>query len=193
MSLLGDGRTKIISYWPSPPYEVIIPHKYAIEGEGREISVFVRVPEHASASSPVPCTLMITGLDGYKCDPPPRVTSYQFEHGWAYVATDIPGSGDAPALKNDPLSPDRMWSSILDWINENPLFDNDNIAAWGLSTGGYYGLRIAHTHADRLKGVIAQGAGCHKVFEREWIEASNNAEYPMRSGLTLVVLMLFSE
>jgi len=159
-----------------------------MKGEGRDISVFVRVPEHASASSPVPCTLMITGLDGFKCDPPPRVTSSQFEHGWAYVAAEIPGSGDAPALKNDPLSPDRMWSSILDWINENPLFDNDNIAAWGLSTGGYYGLRIAHTHAERLKGVIAQGAGCHKAFEREWIEASNDAEYPMRSAVLSLCL-----
>ena len=168
------------SYWPSPPYEVKIPHKYAVQGEGSDISAFLRVPEHASASNPVPCVLMITGLDGYKCDIPTIVTSTIHKSGWAYVAVEIPGTGDSPALKNDPNSPDRTWSSVLDWINENPLFDNQNIAAWGLSTGGYYAIRIAHTHASRLKGVIAQGAGCHMAFDPDWIEAANDMEYPMR-------------
>lgn len=124
--------------------------------------------------------MMITGLDGFKCDVPPAVTNYQFAQGWGYVAVEIPGSGDSPALKNDPTSPERTWSSILDWINENPVFDNNKIAAWGLSTGGYYALRIAHTHADLLKGVIAQGAGCHKAFDKEWMRAANDMEYPMR-------------
>ena len=123
---------------------------------------------------------MITGLDGYKCDVPSIVTSTLHKSGWAYVAAEIPGTGDSPALKNDPNSPDRIWSSVLDWINENPLLDNQNIAAWGVSTGGYYAIRVAHTHASRLKGVIAQGAGCHKAFDPEWIEAADDMEYPMR-------------
>ncbi len=180
MTLNHPLTPAIHSYWPSPPQEVIIPHKHAIKGEGHSISAFVRVPAHASASSPVPCTIMITGLDGFKCDVPPAVTNFQFNHGWGYVAVEIPGSGDSPALRNDPTSPDRTWSSVLDWIEESPVFDNRKIAAWGLSTGGYYALRIAHTHKERLRGVIAQGAGCHKAFDPEWMRASDDMEYPMR-------------
>jgi pimeloyl-ACP methyl ester carboxylesterase len=94
------------------------------------------------------------------------------------VVVEIPGTGDSPAAPNDPESPDRQWSSVLDWIDAQPIFNRDELIAWGLSTGGYYAYRIAHTHAERLKGVVSQGGGAHRMFEREWIERSDLLEYP---------------
>jgi pimeloyl-ACP methyl ester carboxylesterase len=72
-------------------------------------------------------------------------------------------------------------SSILDWVAANAAnysFDLIRIVARGISTGGYYAMRIAHTHADRLFAVVAQGGGCHYMFEPEWIRAQNQMEYP---------------
>ena len=50
-----------------------------------------------------------------------------------------------------------------------------------VSTGGYYGMRIAHTHADRLLAVVSQGGGSRRMFAPEWIEAQNQMEYPYAS------------
>jgi hypothetical protein len=47
-----------------------------------------------------------------------------------------------------------------------------------MSTGGYYGMRMAHTHADRLLAVVSQGGGCHRMFDKDWIKAQDKMEYP---------------
>ncbi len=39
-------------------------------------------------------------------------------------------------------------------------------------------MRIAHTHADRLFAVVAQGGGCHYMFDPAWISARNQMDYP---------------
>jgi pimeloyl-ACP methyl ester carboxylesterase len=48
----------------------------------------------------------------------------------------------------------------------------------GISTGGYYAIRIAHTHAEHLFAVAAQGGSCHHMFDAAWIRAQNQMEYP---------------
>lgn len=50
--------------------------------------------------------------------------------------------------------------------------------AWGLSAGGYYAIRVAHTHHDRLIGSIGQGAGSHLFLGKEWLSQVDNHEYP---------------
>ncbi|GLA78736.1 hypothetical protein AtubIFM55763_011751 [Aspergillus tubingensis] len=89
----------------------------------------------------------------------------------AVLLVDIPGTADSPAAPNDPESPDRLWSSVLDWVDEHKDqydFNPSQISARGISTGGYYAMRIAHTHADRLLAVVAQGGGSHHMFDPEW-------------------------
>ena len=56
----------------------------------------------------------------------------------------------------------------------------------GPSTGGYYAFRIAHTHADRLFAVVAQGGGCHHMFDPAWIRAQDQMEYPFALAGALV-------
>lgn len=97
------------------------------------------------------------------------------------LLVDIPGTADSPAAPNDPESPDRLWSSVLDWVDEHKDqydFNPSQVLARGISTGGYYAMRIAHTHADRLLAVVAQGGGSHHMFDPEWIRAQNHMEYP---------------
>jgi pimeloyl-ACP methyl ester carboxylesterase len=57
-------------------------------------------------------------------------------------------------------------------------FDVEIVMVLGLSTGNYYAVRIAHTHKQRVRGVVAQGAGTHEFFfGGEWIEMANWHEY----------------
>jgi acetyl esterase/lipase len=100
---------------------------------------------------------------------------------FAVLSFEIPGTGDCPASKSDPLSPDRIMSSVIDWVHANAPkynFDVSKICARGISTGGYYAIRAAHTHADRLFAVVAQGGGSHRMFDAEWIADQDRMEYP---------------
>lgn len=92
---------------------------------------------------------------------------------------DIPGTTvDCPAERTDPLSPDRLFSSILEWIRSQPQFNSSKVIAWGLSAGGYYAIRVAHTHASQLAGAIGHGAGTHHYIGKEWLEQVSKHEYP---------------
>ena len=105
-------------------------------------------------------------------------SSHHIANGWASIAVEIPGTGDCPADPNDPTSAERLWSSVLDWVEQQPWVEKGKLIAWGVSCGGYYATRIAHTHKDRLLGAVAQGGGCHHMFDPEWLEIASHMEYP---------------
>jgi len=119
----------------------------------------------------------MTGLDGH------RTELVVWAEGWrqvgvATVVVEIPGTGDCPAKADDPTSPDRLWSSVLDWVDEQEDIDNKKVCVWAFSTGGYYAIRAAHTHPDRFAGLAALGGGCHHMFDKEWLDEVNHLEYP---------------
>ena len=145
-----------------------------------EIQAYLRVPSGDQPRDGWPVLLFICGLDAYRTDHTPR-TQEHVNRGFATLSFEIPGTGDCPAAPNDPTSPDRLMSSVIDWvISKAPFygFDTQKIIARGISTGGYYAFRAAHTHADHLLAVVAQGGGCHHMFDPEWIAAQDQMEYP---------------
>jgi dipeptidyl aminopeptidase/acylaminoacyl peptidase len=71
-----------------------------------------------------------------------------------------------------------MWTSVLDWMEQQGTFDMNKIMCWGLSAGGYNAIRAAHTHADRLAGAVGQGAGTHHFFTKAWLDKAKDHEYP---------------
>lgn len=167
-----------------PIVEVSVPHRHGLDSEGTVIPGSYCVPRSASAEAPVPLILIITGLDGY------RTELAVWSRGWAErgVATlihEIPGTGDSPADKKDPTSPDRQWRSVLDWVGDQPEIDSKRVIVWGFSTGGYYALRVAHTENERLLASISLGGGAHHMFDREWLENVNKLEYPFDLANTL--------
>ncbi len=170
-------------YLSPPSIAVDIPFKHADVSASdidKPIQAFLRMPKGAKPKDGWPVVLFICGLDAYKTDHTPR-TQMHVDRGFATLSFEIPGTGDCPAAPNDPSSPDRLMSSVLDWVvaNANEYgFDKAKILARGISTGGYYAMRIAHTHADRLFAVVAQGGGCHYMFDAAWIGAQNQMEYP---------------
>ena len=171
-------------YLSPPNTEVEIPFTHASSATGESPNAFIpaylRIPTGKPPGGGWPVVLFICGLDHYRTDFEQRAARHA-KDGFACVIVEIPGTGDCPAAKDDPASPDRLWSSVLDWIDGQSSqysFNSSRIVARGMSTGGYNAMRIAHTHADRLFAVVAQGGGSHYMFDPQWIKAQNHMEYP---------------
>ncbi|KAI0423296.1 Alpha/Beta hydrolase protein [Xylaria grammica] len=167
-----------------PMVEVEIPHTYAANGDGKVLPAYYHLPSYASPDHQVPLVIIFTGLDGY------RTELAVWKDGWAglgvaLLIVEIPGTGDNPGAPSDPDSPDRVWSSMFDWIGQQKCIDQSKVVNWGFSTGGYYSIRVAHTHADKLKGVVALGGGCHHMFDPGWLDAVDSLEYPFDLAQTL--------
>ena len=148
--------------------------------ETKDIPAYLRIPNGTKPEAGWPVLLFICGLDAYRTDHTNR-TNMHTAAGFATLSLEIPGPGDCPAARNDLQSPDRLFSSVLDWISDNAStfgFDVSKVVARGVSTGGYYAFRIAHTHADRLLASVGQGGWSHYALEPEWIRAMNHMEYP---------------
>lgn len=161
--------------WDVPITEVIIPHVNAANHDGDSLPLYIR---HPKGDGPFPTILLITGLDGHRPDNTER-TEEHLRRGWATVICDIPGTTvDCPANKRDPLSPDRLFSTILEYIAQNPQLNEKMVISWGLSAGGYYAIRLAHTHREKLIGSVGHGAGTHHYIGREWLEQIDKHEYP---------------
>jgi pimeloyl-ACP methyl ester carboxylesterase len=161
--------------WDVPISEVTIPHTNASNGDGDSIPLYIR---HPKGSGPFPTILLITGLDGHRPDNTER-TEEHLRRGWATVICDIPGTTiDCPANKRDPLSPDRLFTTILTYIAQNPSLDETKVIAWGLSAGGYYAIRLAHTHRAHLLASVGHGAGTHHYISSEWLSQVSKHEYP---------------
>lgn len=167
-----------------PTREIAIPHKHGNEKDGKHIDFYYHLPPGSSKDNPVPLVIILSGLDGYRTELAVWIEGWS-QKSVAVIVLEIPGTGDSPAAPNDPTSPEREWSSLLDWVDEQPEVDQGRRALWGFSTGGYYAIRLAHTHRDRLAGVVALGGGCHHMFSPEWLSHVNHLEYPFDLADTL--------
>lgn len=169
---------KAAALFPTPIQDISIPHTAGQPNdEGKEVPLYVRVPKSASKEKPCPALILMCGLDGHRPDNTTRSDEF-LARGWASIIVDIPGTADCPADRRDPTSPDRLWTSILDWMEAQGVYDMKKILCWGLSAGGHNAIRAAHTHSTRLAGAVGQGAGTHHFFSRAWLEKAKDHEYP---------------
>lgn len=119
-----------------------------------QIPVYVRVPLDTILTGEQCPTVVIlsndrTG-DTWRCEDALR-------RGWAAIVVEVPGTGECPVPstttgKNDTDAEARLWSSVLDWMQAMYFYDMDRVVAVG---SGDVAVRLANTHGDRLKGVVA--------------------------------------
>ena len=148
-------------------------------GEGRAVIADFRRPPGAGR---LPVLLGWGGLDYYKEDAADMFAPL-LSRGIATLLIDIPGTADAPVL----AAPDaeRMWDAAFAWIDGRPDLDPARIAGWGLSTGGYWAAKVAHTHRARFRGVVDHGGCAHYTFQPQWIERAQTGTYPFELAETL--------
>jgi hypothetical protein len=131
-----NAYIKASDLFDCPIKDITIPHTTATPADADSIPLYVRIPKHASESKPCPVVLLMCGLDGHRPDNTTRSDEF-LQRGWASVIVDIPGTADCPADRKDPKAADRLWTSILDWMAGEGVFDMKRIITWGLSAGGY--------------------------------------------------------
>ena len=100
-----------------------------------------------------PVVVMAPGLDSTK----EEIHAYEepfLARGMAVLAIDGPGQGEAEY--DIPICGDyeRAGSAVVDWIEQRKDLDQERIAIWGVSLGGYYAPRAA-AYEKRFKACIA--------------------------------------
>lgn len=138
------------------------------EAEGQEISFYV-APGSRPATGAV--VVMWGGVDAWKEESYLRGRLLR-EKGIATIHVDMPGVGEAPVLAGPDA--ERMWDPIFDWIDRSD-FDSSRVGLLGLSFGGYWAMKLAHTHRDRVRAAVNWGGGIHLTFQPSWQEKSRAA------------------
>ena len=162
-----------------PPLETVeIPFR-GRPGDGRAVVGHLRRP--AGVSRP-PLLIMWGGIDSYKEE---RQPGPYFAAGFATLAIDMPGTGDAPIAGS--LDAERLWDDIFAWARGRADLDGERIAVIGNSTGGYWAAKLSRTHRDRIRAAVDNGGPVEASFSAEWIARAQVGEYPFDLAETLAV------
>ncbi len=151
-----------------PPIEVL-----RIPFEGKEIVAYLQRPKGIAKP---PVVMSVGGLDSYKEFVVEQFGPDYLKAGLAYVALDMPGTGEAP-IKID-VGAERMYSKVIDALHTRSDIDVSKIGFQGVSWGGHWAARMAHAEPQRLKAVVNWAGPVHAYFQREWqLKALGTREY----------------
>jgi pimeloyl-ACP methyl ester carboxylesterase len=92
------------------------------------------------------------------------------ERGFAVLAFDGPGQGEAPirGVRFTPTAWIEAGEAILAWCRARPEVDDDKIVGFGLSFGSYWMSQIAATQPGlrgAAVGLVCHEPGGHMIFE----------------------------
>jgi esterase FrsA len=148
-----------------PPVE-----RVSVPVDGGELPFYVLRP--AGVERP-PVVMLWGGIDTWKEEMYERTGTLFRSNGFAVLLLDIPGVGESPLLAGSDA--ERQWTPVFDWLAAQDDLDAGRCAAVGASFGGYWAMKLAYTHRDRLRCCVNWGGGVHITFTREWQERSRNA------------------
>ena len=165
---LGAQAFRAYAQLADPPIEVL-----RIPFEGKEIVAYLQRPKGVAKP---PVVLSVGGLDSYKEFVVEQYGPDYLKAGLAYVALDMPGTGEAP-IKID-VGAERMYSTVIDAIQKRTDINPALIGFQGVSWGGHWAARMAHAEPQRLKAVVNWAGPVHGYFQREWqLKALGTREY----------------
>ena len=139
-------------------------------GEGAEVVFYVLRPRGAERP---PVAMLWGGIDTWKEEMYDRVGSLLRSHGIAVLLLDMPGVGESPVRAA--ADAERQWTPVFDWLAGQDDLDGSRCAAIGASFGGYWAMKLAYTHRERLRCCVNWGGGVHVTFTPEWQQRSRDA------------------
>ena len=168
--LHGQEQFLAAARFMDPPLERVKMSFDARLGEGGVVTGYLRRPPGAQALA---VAVVWGGADAGKED---VAADPWLARNLATLAIDPPGVGEAPLVG----SPDaeRLWDAVLDWIERQGDLDPDRVGVVGESIGGYWAVKLAHTHRDRIRAAVSVGGPVHYAFSQDWIEHAEVGEYP---------------
>jgi pimeloyl-ACP methyl ester carboxylesterase len=132
-----------------------VPELVCVERDGMQAVGHLRIPPAASSARPAPAVLIMCGGDMYKEDREKYADGAMAE-GLASLVVDAPGTGQTTF----PHAPESIvaWQAALDALQARPEIDGERLAAFGVSRGGLWVMRLAALD-PRIKGVISVAPG----------------------------------
>ena len=123
-ALEKEAYLKGAEYLPLPVCEVAIPHKFASiaadKSSDSNIGAFLRIPESTTPDKRWPLVLLNSNLAPFT----PMIHLVRLESSTAITTAGKPldskyfGTANSPAARNNPRSPDRLFSRLYAWIDE---------------------------------------------------------------------------
>jgi esterase FrsA len=178
-----ENFVKAGRYFDPPLQRVVLPFAGRAD-EGQEVVFYVRKPKGVARP---PVLLRWGGIDTWK-EERNDLNDRFLQEGYATVNFDMPGTGESPVLG----SPDgeRQYTPVFEWLRAQPDLDGSRIGCLGMSFGGYWATKLAHTHREYLTAVVNWGGGIHGFFQPEWLRRSRYADsYLMELGETRARIM----
>jgi pimeloyl-ACP methyl ester carboxylesterase len=120
-----------------------------------------------------PVVMVWGGIDTWKEEMYERTGTLFRSKGYAVLLLDMPGVGESPLRAG--LDAERQWTPVFDWLTEQDDLDAGRVAAVGASFGGYWAMKLAYTHRERLRCAVNWGGGVHVTFTPEWQQRSRDA------------------
>jgi esterase FrsA len=154
----------------APALEVIEVPFAGRSGESERVRFYVTRP--TTADRP-PVAMVWAGIDTWKEEMHGRLGALLRSRGLAVLLVDMPGVGESPVRAGPDA--ERQWTPIFDWLAGRADLDADRCAAIGGSFGGYWAMKLAYTHRDRVSCAVNWGGGVHITFTPEWQARSRNA------------------
>ena len=128
-----------------PPLQVVTVPFEGREGEGDQVVFYIARP--AGVERP-PVVMAWGGIDTWKEEMRSRA-EYFLELGFAMLLVDMPGIGQSPVLAGSDA--ERQWTPVFDWLASQDDLDGTRVATLGASFGGYWAMKLAYTHRERLR------------------------------------------
>ncbi len=153
-----------------PPLQSVAVPFEGHEDEGRDVRFYLLRPR-AVARPPV--VLVWGGIDTWKEEMYERLGTLFRSKGFAVLLLDMPGVGESPVRAGPDA--ERQWTPVFDWLAAQDDLDASRCAAVGASFGGYWAMKLAYTHRDRLSCCVNWGGGVHITFTPEWQQKSRDA------------------
>ena len=154
----------------APPLEVVTLPFAGRAGEGTEITFYARRRANAARQ---PVVIRWGGVDTWK----EERTDYNeamLAAGFASINVDMPGVGQSPVVGS--VDAERQFEPLFDWIRAQPDLDAGRTVVIGMSYGGYWATKLAHTYPDRIVAAVNWGGGIDRFFSREWNLRSASAK-----------------
>jgi hypothetical protein len=153
-----------------PPLEVV---KLPFDGRAQEgLHVVFYVMRPARVVRP-PVVMAWGGIDTWKEEVYARLGALFRSAGAAVLLIDMPGVGQSPVRAG--RDAERQWTPIFEWLARNEDLDGGRCVAVGASFGGYWAMKLAHTHREFLRGAVNWGGGVHVTFGEQWQRRSRSA------------------
>ena len=163
----------------SPPLEVVVLPFAGRPDEGTAITFYVRRRAHANKT---PVVIRWGGVDTWK-EERNDYNEALLNAGFATINIDMPGVGESPVLGS--VDAERQYVPLFDWIRTQPDLDADRVVVIGMSYGGYWATKLAHTFPERIAAAVNWGGGIDRFFTREWnLRSASAKSYLMDLSLT---------